>query len=82
MKKVKIRDNIQVIESVRETQNRKGGGIMVLYRKNGKILMHKQENKLKDYLFIKGNLFGLNIGITVVYFSVNDKERNEILRKR
>ena len=81
IRKVKISDNIEVMESMREVQDRKGGGIMVLYRKNKKILMHKQESKLKDYLFIKGNLCGLSISIIVVYFSVHDKERNKSLRR-
>ena len=81
VRKVKISDNIEVMESMREVQDRKGGGIMVLHRKNKNVSMHRQENRLKDYLFIKGNLFGLNIGIIVVYFSVHDKERNKGLRK-
>lgn len=53
VRKTKINDNIEMMESTRETQDRTGGEIMVLHQKNKDIVFHKQENKMKDYLYIK-----------------------------
>lgn len=81
IRKVKMKEDIEVVDNMREIQDRKGGGIMYLHKKIKKIKMIKQESKMKDYLFIKVFMFGLHISLVVVYFFTNDKHRNKDLRK-
>ena len=81
VRKVKISDNIEVLESMREKEDKKGGGIMVMYRQNRNIMLEKQENNMKDYLFLKGSIYGMEVNMVIVYFATNDKERNKKLKK-
>lgn len=81
IKKVKPYGNIQVMESMRDFQDKKGGGLMMLHRKSDIINLKQMQNRNKDYLHVKGEIVNKQIHIILVYFSVNDKERNKNLRE-
>lgn len=77
----KVRDvnfdkNFRVIDSMREQKDRKGGGLMVIYREEKGVDLQKIETKCKDVLYVKGKIEGWEVKIVVVYFSVNDTVRN------
>ena len=80
-RKVKIREDIEIYENMRELQDRKGGGNMCLHRKNDKFKLQKIENMEKDILIINGEIDSLKFVFVLVYFSVNDKARNGAIRK-
>ena len=67
---IQINKNIANINSMREKEDRKGGGLMVLYRKNNKINLKKIENKNNNIMEMEGRCLGLKLRIVLVYFDV------------
>ena len=65
-----ISKNVVNINSMREKKDRKGGGLMILYRKNNKMNFNKIENKNKNILEIEGRCLGIKLRIVLVYFDV------------
>ena len=78
---MKISEDIEIYENMRELQDREGGGNMCLHRKNDKFKLQKIENMEKDILIINGEIYSLKFVFVLVYFSVNDKARNGAIRK-
>lgn len=67
---------------MREEQDRKGGGLMLIYRRNRGIEFEKIETRwCKDVLHAKGKMEGREVGIIVVYFTVKDDTRNIKIKK-
>ena len=68
IRNVKFSSKINIVENMRELNDKEGGGLMVLF----------QDNKGVSFTKIKTNW---NLYMIVVYFSVSDKERNINMRK-
>ncbi len=72
------RDDIKILDNMREIKDKKGGGIMMLYKESKGLKFKKIISQSNDLLHVKGEMWGWNIRIIIVYFSVNDKEtKNE-----
>lgn len=78
--KIKINENCVMINKMRELQDRKGGGLMILYKKGSECDLKQINTKHNDVLHCKGIVCGLNIHILLVYLSSNDKERNKNIK--
>ena len=82
--RLSISQGIAKIESHRENKDKKGGGLMILYKEN-KTEIEKIETKQKDILYAKCKIATLEIKIVLVYFSTgnseDDKRRDEKIRK-
>ena len=81
----KIRDvnfgsNVIILEQMRDLNDRKGGGLMILHRNSKDIKLEKIESINRDILVAKGSISGWDVVIIVVYFSVSDRERNYSIR--
>lgn len=81
LRDVNFEDDCVVIDSMREQQDRKGGGLMMLCRKNKGVVMQKIDTKSKDVLHVKGNIEGWEVRILLVYLSVNDEVRNNKIKE-
>lgn len=85
--KVKFKDSISKIESMRGMKEKKGGGITVLYPQEDLIVLEKVPSENCDILDLKGKLCTgmLEVRIIVVYFLVQnsseDKEKNKKMKK-
>ena len=71
---------LKIIESHREINDRKGGGLMVIF-KESKVEIDQLPAAHKDVLKVQVRINGFQFVIILVYFSVNDSKRNENLRK-
>lgn len=81
---LKINEDIIVLESMRDLKDKKGGGLMLMHWKDKEIKLEKGDTKNKDLMLIKGDFYGEQINIIVVYFSIGtaqNKEKNMALRK-
>ena len=82
--RLSISQGIAKIESHRENKDKKGGGLMILYKEN-QTEIEKIETKQKDILYAKCKIATLEIKIVLVYFSTgnseDDKRRDEKIRK-
>lgn len=81
----KIRDinfnnSFTIIEGMRELDDRKGGGLLLLYMKDNGLICSKVETRNRDILCVNGNMRGWDFMLILVYFSVNDKARNLSIR--
>lgn len=77
---VNFQETFKVIENMRDKKDRKGGGVMLIYRENNGIELNKMETKGKDLLYVSGSIGQWKLKIIVVYFSVNDSVRNEKMK--
>ena len=68
MEKVNFSKNVKYVTSMRDVEEKKGGGLMILY-KNGNILMKKIETIHKDILIIQCQIFGLELRMILIYMS-------------
>ena len=76
-----FKDDVVIIENMREKQDKKGGGLMMLYRKDQGIKLTKMQTKSKDMIFTTWKIGRWEINIIMIYFSVNDKESNNEMKK-
>lgn len=54
---------------------------MIIHRRNINVYFDKVETESMDILVVRGNIRGWELIIVVVYFSVNDRERNKEIRR-
>ena len=83
--KIQFEDSIVSINQMRERKDKKGGGLMILYKKNKKIELTKVVNRNKNILEVEGKCLGQKIRFILVYFDVKQYksggERNEKIKK-
>lgn len=75
LRDIDIGQNIKVIESMREEGDRKGGGIMVLYKIGNGMKFVKEKSQYNDFIHMSGVVCGERITVIVVYFALRDKDR-------
>ena len=81
IQKVNIDKEYRIYDSMRETNDKKGGGILMMHRISSNFNLNQLRNSHKDYVYVEGEIGGIKLFIFLVYFSVNDNERNDQLRK-
>ena len=76
--KLKINENIINVSSMRNLNEKKGGGLMILFRRDNifKIDYEKVETKSKDLLHVDFKIGAEKIKVILVYFSVHNSEIN------
>ena len=79
--KVKISEGLKYVENMRESQDKKGGGLMMLWRNEVELCVEKIDTKLRDILYAKCSATNLNFHIALVYFPCGNKEEDNLLRK-
>ena len=80
LRDINFSDNCVIVDNMREEQDRKGGGLMVLYRKDTGVDLEKIPTKCPDILHTKGKMRGWEMRLVVVYLSVNDPPRNNNIK--
>lgn len=77
--RVNISDNIGYLESNRNINDRNGGGLCILYRKTGDLMLEKINTKHSDILQVKCTQRSVCYFLILVYMSTNDQERNKVI---
>lgn len=72
---------IKIIDNMRGRKDRKGGIIVLAYKENIGRELEKVQNRCKDVLHVKGKVEGWEVKLLMVYFSVNDSERNNEMKQ-
>ena len=54
LRDMNFEDRIIIVDSMREEQNMKGGGLMLIYGSNKGVELQKTNTKSKDLLHVKG----------------------------
>ena len=80
--KVKFQGEIRNYTQMRSREDRKGGGLMILWGDQLKVEMEKIENIHQDILGAKGKFKDIVVIILLVYFSVNDTPRNDEIKAK
>ena len=70
--KVKFQGEIRSYTQMRTREDRKGGGLMILWGDQMTVEMEKIESMHQDILGVKGKFKDIVVIIILVYFSVND----------
>lgn len=83
----KIRDvnfsnNIVIIEQMREINDKKGGGLMILHKNNEDIHFDKLESRNQDIFVAQGNIRGWEFKIVLICLSVNKKREKRFQKNR
>ena len=81
LENVNIPESLTHIYSHRNIDDRKGGGLSIMFKRNINIDIKKSEVKHKDILKVTCNINGRKMHIILVYMSTNDQERNRIIAK-
>lgn len=84
--KTRVSKGLIKIESMRKENDKKGGGLMILYRNSERNNLQKMDAKHDDILLVKGNINNKNIVIMLVYFTAgnkrDDNDRNKVIREK
>ena len=67
---ITLDDSLLNISEMRDSMDKKGGGLMIVYKKNNHILLQKEASRNKDILTVKGKIYGREVILVLVYFSV------------
>ena len=68
--KIRIDSNIEYFTAMREVNDIKGGGLMILHKKSEKMKFNKVDNEHNDILEIEGECNNIKMRIVLVYFGV------------
>ena len=68
--KIQIDSNIEYFTAMREVNDTKGGGLMILHKKSEKMKFNKVDNEHNDILEIEGECNNIKMRIVLVYFGV------------
>ena len=76
--KITERENLEKIVSRRKIEDKKGGGIMLLKRKNNGIKLDKLKEIHPDILTVKCQIGNMNFILITTYIKCNPKENKDI----
>ena len=80
-----IHQNIKAIHTIREKNDKRGGGILLLTPNMTRINLKEIKNKNKELLEAEGNIFDTEVKIITVYFDANrdqnGRDRNTMLQE-
>ena len=79
--RIDVSENICKYDSMRDIEEKRGGGIMILYRNSQNLQMEKKESTCRDMLTIKMSIYNKDFLLIIVYFSVIQKETEETNEK-
>ena len=83
--KLDIDRNLVKVESMRKGQDKKGGGLMIIYKKSSSIKLDIIPSRSADILDVQGTIAGRKVRMILVYMSVEnqpqDFERNGNTRR-
>ena len=68
------------VESFREMNDRKGGGLLLMYNTN-KVTVNKKDTRHPDIMVAEVIIRGFKLNILLVYMSVSDEQRNSIIKR-
>ena len=74
--KVNLSNQTDYINQMRPKDDRKGGGLMMIYKKD-LVEIENEETKSKDILSVLCSIHGFKFKLVGVYLSVNDISRNK-----
>lgn len=84
--KILLGKNIEHFTVMREENDTKGGGLMILHKKSDKLSFNKVDSGHKDILVIEGKCNNQKIKIILVYFGVKKTKKandaNDEMRKK
>lgn len=78
---IRIGEHLEIVESMREMEDKKGGGLMILYEEREYLSIEKKENGHRDCLEVRGNFGGEVVNLTVVYLRTGSG-REELEKNR
>jgi len=71
---IRVGHHLKVINSMREMEDRRGGGIMTIYEENRDKWFDKIDSKHRDCMVLKGRLGREKVNLTIVYLRTgNDR---------
>ena len=79
--KVHFSSEMRYLNQMRKREDKKGGGLMIVWKESEHINMEKIENKNEDLMVIEGTINKMKIIFLLVYMSVNDAGKNLKLKK-
>ena len=79
--KLKHQEKTRVLNKMRDITDRKGGGLMTVWRENSNINIEEIKTKHRDIMMIKCNMGKKEFFCVIIYMSTNDLERNLIIKK-
>ena len=75
---IKMSERIRSIESMSSLTDRRGGGLLVLYREGGKVELEREGSRSKDILEVSGKIGGVKVKIVLVYLATGQGGAAEI----
>ena len=79
---IKMNQGIHALSSMRNNSERKGGGLMIIYRSIDDIFLEKIENANNDILITEGNIGNFEIMIIITYFRTGNTIEIEDYNKK
>ena len=72
VQKLRLKDNTGYISTMREKEDKRGGGIMIVFRNNENIVIEKQHSPHKDLLYAKCTIYSYKFRIIATYFDTKE----------
>jgi len=75
-RKVNFSDRLHIVERMRNMEDKKGGGLMLIYRMADEMEVVQRTNGSRDILAVDVTIGCIKLAIVLVYIDVKDKDRN------
>ena len=79
--KIKTTENVMYVDSMREMQDKKGGGLRILWRKGKEVDVEEIDTKIRDILCVKCRASRLCFYMVLLYFPCDNKEEDKKRRR-
>ena len=80
--KTHVHENVSCLHSWRDSDDKKGGGLLILYRNSTHFDCKKEESGHNDILLAKCKYKTLEFVIILIYMATNDKMRNIAIKQQ
>jgi len=75
-RKVNFTDDLKVVDRMRDIQDKKGGGLMIISREGDQMDISRREDSCTDILVVDITIHCFKLVLVVIYADVRDGERN------
>ena len=80
-KTIKISDGIDSLHKMRDVSDKKGGGILTIWRKSQSIKIDMIKSSSPDFMICTVSINQISFILLVIYAATNDVSRNDVLYK-
>ncbi|MEL6646065.1 MAG: endonuclease/exonuclease/phosphatase family protein, partial [Pseudomonadota bacterium] len=80
--RINVSRGVKKIDSMREEKDKKGGGLMILYKETDDVKLEKRESNSKDILEVFGKIKSTVLRVIIIYMDCGNNQEAKVRNRR